>query len=128
MPITQSWRPGLSSKSGSSEIDILGAEALLGLLPNGGLANLNGLLRGESPPGSAAGAPDAKPPPPWSPRFGPCRPSTSPQDVEGIPLRTAVRIFNADDRRPPAISGIANQGLPSAAVNSLKSEIRRVRR
>ena len=43
-------------QSGSSEINTVGAEALLGLLPYGGLANLNCLLRRESP---AAGPPAA---------------------------------------------------------------------
>src|SRR5439155_7473688 len=60
---------------------------------------------------------------PGSARIG--RASTRPRQIERIPLRSSLRIFNANYRNP-AISRIADQRLPAASVNSGESEVGRI--
>jgi len=107
-------------EGGPSKDNVLRAEAIHGLTPNGVLADPHRLIGGEPPADRAI---PVVPPIAilWDGRAAPVIPC----DIEGVPFGAALRILDSNHggaTAPP----IPNQLLPAAAVDAAESEARRI--
>jgi hypothetical protein len=118
-PVVAAWRVVHGS---AAEGNFGSAQAFGGLLPDGVLTDLDGLIGVE---GAARFIPAVLD---WKPIWtaGRRTHTATPGKVELIPFGPAIGILNANDGIP-AITGVANQFLPASTVNPGEAKVYRGR-